>query len=78
MILGQDMPARARGVENLTELQRVEKILNPDADDQLGDEWRTDLILEPVKSNTISEDASISPSADFSARRSSRVNQDAR
>lgn len=54
IIAGQDMPARAWGAENLTELQRVEKILNAGTD-QLGGEQRTDLILELVKKNIISE-----------------------
>ncbi|KAL6704455.1 hypothetical protein ACN47E_008199 [Coniothyrium glycines] len=55
VIAGQDMPARAWGAENLTELQRVEKILNAGTD-QLGGEQRTDLIIELVQKNIISED----------------------
>ncbi|EMD95674.1 glycoside hydrolase family 3 protein [Bipolaris maydis ATCC 48331] len=61
IIAGQDMPARAWGAENLTELQRTEKILNAGTD-QLGGEDRTDLILELVEKGIISEsriDASI-------------------
>lgn len=55
IILGQDMPARAWGAENLTEIQRAEKILNAGAD-QFGGEQRFDLILQLVGNNTISED----------------------
>ncbi|KAF2848454.1 glycoside hydrolase family 3 protein [Plenodomus tracheiphilus IPT5] len=55
IIAGQDMPARAWGAENLTELQRAEKILNAGTD-QLGGEDRTDLILELVNQGIISED----------------------
>ncbi|KAI8932428.1 hypothetical protein NX059_010614 [Plenodomus lindquistii] len=55
IIAGQDMPARAWGAENLTELQRAEKILNAGTD-QLGGEDRTDLILELVNKGIISED----------------------
>ena len=61
IILGQDMPARAWGAENLTELERTEKILNAGTD-QLGGEDRTDLILELVEKGIISEsriDASV-------------------
>lgn len=53
-ILGQDMPARAWGAENLTELERAEKVLNAGTD-QFGGEDRTDLILELVEKNIISE-----------------------
>jgi beta-glucosidase len=55
IIRGQDMPARAWGSENLTELERAEKILNAGVD-QLGGEERTDLIIELVKKNIISEE----------------------
>jgi beta-glucosidase len=54
IIAGQDMPARAWGAEDLTELQRAEKILNAGVD-QFGGESRTDLILELVESGIISE-----------------------
>ncbi|KAH7406494.1 glycoside hydrolase superfamily [Phaeosphaeria sp. MPI-PUGE-AT-0046c] len=54
-ILGQDMPARAWGAEDLTELERTEKILNAGVD-QMGGEERTDLIIELVESGIISED----------------------
>ncbi|CAO2649846.1 Nn.00g011380.m01.CDS01 [Neocucurbitaria sp. VM-36] len=55
IIAGQDMPARAWGVENLTELQRAEEILNAGTD-QFGGEQRTDLILELVEKGIISEE----------------------
>ena len=55
VIRGQDMPARAWGAEDLSELERAEKILNAGVD-QFGGETRTDLILELVKSGTISEE----------------------
>lgn len=54
IIAGQDMPARAWGAENLTELQRAEKIINAGVD-QLGGEQRTDLILELVEKGIIKE-----------------------
>jgi beta-glucosidase len=63
IIAGQDMPARAWGAENLTELQRAEKILNAGTD-QFGGEQRTDLILELVEKN-ITREARI----DISVRR---------
>ncbi|RMZ73054.1 glycosyl hydrolase family 3 N terminal domain-containing [Pyrenophora seminiperda CCB06] len=55
VISGQDMPARAWGAENLTEIQRAEKILNAGTD-QMGGEERTDLILQLVGNGTVSED----------------------
>ncbi|KAF1846247.1 glycoside hydrolase family 3 protein [Cucurbitaria berberidis CBS 394.84] len=55
IIAGQDMPARAWGAENLTELQRAEKILNAGTD-QFGGEQRPDLILELVKKGIVSEE----------------------
>ncbi|CAA9960838.1 Periplasmic beta-glucosidase [Pyrenophora teres f. maculata] len=54
-IAGQDMPARAWGAENLTELERAEKILNAGTD-QMGGEERTDLILELVEKGIVSEE----------------------
>ncbi|CBX91338.1 hypothetical protein IAQ61_010696 [Plenodomus lingam] len=53
IIAGQDMPARAWGVENLSELERAEKILNAGTD-QIGGEERTDLIIELVNKGMIS------------------------
>ncbi|EAT91985.2 hypothetical protein SNOG_00490 [Parastagonospora nodorum SN15] len=55
IIAGQDMPARAWGAENLTEIQRTAKILDAGVD-QLGGENRTDLILQVVGNGTISEE----------------------
>jgi beta-glucosidase len=55
IIEGQDMPARAWGAEKLTELERAEKIINAGVD-QLGGETRTDLIIELVKKNMVSEE----------------------
>lgn len=55
IIAGQDMPARAWGAENLTEIERAEKILNAGSD-QFGGEQRFDLILQLVGNGTISED----------------------
>jgi beta-glucosidase-like glycosyl hydrolase len=49
------MPARAWGAENLTELERAEKILNAGTD-QMGGEQRTDLILELVEKGIVSEE----------------------
>ena len=54
-IMGQEMPARAWGVEHLTPLERVEKALNAGVD-QFGGEVRTDLVLELVAAGRISED----------------------
>ncbi|KAJ8113064.1 hypothetical protein OPT61_g4726 [Boeremia exigua] len=55
IIRGQDMPARAWGAENLTEIERAEKILNAGAD-QFGGEQRFDLIFQLVGNGTITED----------------------
>lgn len=54
IIAGQDMPARAWGAEDLTELERAEKILNAGTD-QMGGEQRTDLIIELVEKGIVSE-----------------------
>lgn len=54
VIAGQDMPARAWGAENLTEIERAAKILNAGAD-QFGGEQRYDLILQLVGNGTIPE-----------------------
>jgi beta-glucosidase len=54
IIAGQDMPARAWGAENLSELERTTKIFNAGVD-QFGGETRTDLVLELVKSGIVSE-----------------------
>lgn len=55
IILGQDMPARAWGAEHMTELERAEKIINAGVD-QFGGETRTDLIIELVEKNIVSEE----------------------
>lgn len=55
VILGQDMPARAWGVEYLSELQRAAMVLNAGVD-QFGGEQRPELIVELVKTGVIPED----------------------
>ncbi|KAJ5761283.1 hypothetical protein N7520_008439 [Penicillium odoratum] len=54
VILGQEMPARAWGCENLTELERAKKILDAGCD-QFGGETRTDLIIQLVEEGLIPE-----------------------
>lgn len=54
-IAGQYMPARAWGVETLTELERAARILNAGCD-QFGGETRPELIVQLVHEGTISED----------------------
>lgn len=51
---GEPMPARAWGVENLTELERVAMILDAGCD-QFGGEERPELIVQLVQENVISE-----------------------
>ncbi|EED23137.1 conserved hypothetical protein [Talaromyces stipitatus ATCC 10500] len=53
-IFGEEMPARAWGVEHLTELERVARLLEAGCD-QLGGEARPELIVELVQSGRISE-----------------------
>ncbi|KAK1624888.1 glycosyl hydrolase family 3 N terminal domain-containing protein [Colletotrichum phormii] len=55
VIRGQDMPARAWGLENTTELQRAARILDAGCD-QLGGEQRTELIVQLVEEGIVSED----------------------
>lgn len=55
VILGQDMPARAWGVEHLCELERAAMVLNAGVD-QFGGEQRPELIVQLVKEGTISEE----------------------
>ena len=55
VILGQDMPARAWGVESLSELQRAAMVLNAGVD-QFGGEQRPELIVELVETGVISEE----------------------
>ncbi|OJD30752.1 glycoside hydrolase family 3 protein [Diplodia corticola] len=52
--LGEDMEAISWGVENLTELQKVEKILNAGVD-QLGGEIRTELVIQLVNDGIVPE-----------------------
>ncbi|KAJ4299944.1 hypothetical protein N0V90_005192 [Kalmusia sp. IMI 367209] len=54
VIRGQDMPARAWGVEYLNELQRAAMILNAGVD-QFGGEQRPELIVELVNTGVIPE-----------------------
>ncbi|OJJ46837.1 hypothetical protein ASPZODRAFT_65670 [Penicilliopsis zonata CBS 506.65] len=55
VIAGQDMPARAWGVEHLSELERVKKILDAGCD-QLGGESRPELVVQLVEQGLVSED----------------------
>ncbi|OBT89032.1 hypothetical protein VE02_02185 [Pseudogymnoascus sp. 03VT05] len=60
-ILGQNMPARACGVEHLSGLDRVEKIIEAGCD-QFGGESRPELVIKLVEDGLISEgriDASV-------------------
>ena len=54
-IFGKVFPARAWGVEQLSPIERAEKILNAGCD-QLGGEQCPELIIELVKSGRISEE----------------------
>jgi beta-glucosidase len=54
-ILGQPMPARAWGVEQLDELSRVEMILNAGCD-QFGGEARPELVVQLVEQGRIAEE----------------------
>jgi beta-glucosidase len=53
-ILGQDMPARAWGVEHLSREERIEKALAAGVD-QFGGESCTELIVELVRSGRVEE-----------------------
>jgi beta-glucosidase len=55
VIMGQPMPARAWGVERLSELDRVVKIIDAGCD-QFGGESRPDLVIEAVLSGRVSEE----------------------
>ncbi|ORY08644.1 beta glucosidase [Clohesyomyces aquaticus] len=55
VIRGQDMPARAWGVEYLSELERAARILDAGVD-QFSGEQRPELIVELVKSGRVSEE----------------------
>ncbi|GME39674.1 Periplasmic beta-glucosidase beta-xylosidase [Neofusicoccum parvum] len=52
---GEQMEAISWGAENLTEVQKVEKILNAGVD-QLGGEIRTELVIQLVNDGTIPEE----------------------
>lgn len=54
VIAGQDMPARAWGVEYLSETERAARVLNAGVD-QFGGEARPELIVQLVNEGTISE-----------------------
>ncbi|KAJ0120971.1 periplasmic beta-glucosidase beta-xylosidase [Diaporthe amygdali] len=54
-ILGQDMPARAWGLENTTEIERVVRILDAGCD-QFGGENRTELIVQAVEKGLVLEE----------------------
>ena len=53
-VLGQEMPARAWGLEHLSEAERVLKILDAGCD-QFGGESRPELIIQLVKEGKLSE-----------------------
>ncbi|KAF2186767.1 glycoside hydrolase family 3 protein [Zopfia rhizophila CBS 207.26] len=55
VIRGQDMPARAWGVEYLSELERAIRILDAGVD-QFGGEQRPELIVELVKTGKVAEE----------------------
>ncbi|POS68775.1 glycosyl hydrolase family 3 N terminal domain-containing protein [Diaporthe helianthi] len=55
IIMGQDMPARAWGLENTTEIERVMRILDAGCD-QFGGENRTDLIVQAVEEGLVPEE----------------------
>ena len=54
VILGQDMPARAWGVEHLSETERIKKALDAGVD-QFGGEHCTELLIDLVTSGLIDE-----------------------
>ncbi len=55
VILGQDVPARAWGVEHLSPLERAEKVLLAGCD-QFGGESRPELVVELVRTGRVSEE----------------------
>jgi beta-glucosidase len=62
-ILGQNMPARAWGVEHLSEIDRVKKIMEAGCG-QFGGESRPELVIKLVEGGLVSEsrfDASVRP-----------------
>lgn len=54
VILGQPMPARAWGVEHLTDLERAHRIIDAGCD-QFGGESRPELVIDLVRSGRVSE-----------------------
>jgi beta-glucosidase len=54
VILSQPMPARAWGVEHLSELDRAQRIIDAGCD-QFGGESRPELVVELVRSRRVSE-----------------------
>lgn len=54
-IRGQEMPARAWGVEHLSELERVAKIFDAGCD-QFGGESRPELVVEAVETGLVAEE----------------------
>lgn len=54
VVAGRPLPARAWGVEDLSELDRLVKIIDAGAD-QLGGEARTDLLLQALEQGLITE-----------------------
>ena len=55
VVAGKPLPARAWGVEHLSELDRLVKIIDAGAD-QLGGEARTDLLLQAVAQGLVSRE----------------------
>ena len=55
VIMDQPMPARAWGVEHLSELDRAEKIIDAGCD-QFGGESRPELVVELVRSGRVTEE----------------------
>jgi beta-glucosidase len=55
VIMGQPMPARAWGVEHLSELDRAQKIIDAGCD-QFGGESRPELVVELVRSGRVTEE----------------------
>jgi beta-glucosidase len=53
-ILGQDMPARAWGVEHLSEIERAKKVIEAGCD-QFGGESRPELVIKLVEDGQIPE-----------------------
>ena len=54
VIMGQPMPARAWGVEHLSELERAQKVIDAGCD-QFGGESRPELVVELVRSGHVSD-----------------------